>query len=136
MKSLLLIGPDTIHTFNYLDLIRSYFDQIHVITHGSKFEDKDVPVYMVNFSFRNIFSIRKSVLGIRRVIEDAKPDVIHIQEVGTHAMLVFWANRKLKVPVILTGWGSDILKMPRRGYIFRWLVSKALKKANYLTADS
>ena len=136
MKSLLLIGPDAIHTFNYLDLVRSHFKKIWVITHGSKFDDDDVTTYTVKFSFRNIFIIWKSVLEIRQIIKVHQPDVIHIQEVGTHAMLVFWANRKQKVPVILTGWGSDVLKMPRRGYIFRWLVSKALKKADYLSADS
>ena len=38
--------------------------------------------------------------------------------------------------MVLTAWGSDVLLLPKRSILHRWLVKQALAKADIVTADS
>ena len=51
MRKLLLIGSNTIHTYNYLKLIEDYFDEVLLIT-DKKSNQYDYPTIELSFNFR------------------------------------------------------------------------------------
>lgn len=48
MKKLMIIGSNTIHVYNYIDLVKEYFDDILLIT-NEKREGTDVKTIELDF---------------------------------------------------------------------------------------
>ena len=136
MNRLLLAGSNTIHTYNYYQLIGDQFDKIHVITDKQTDLFESVSHDYVDFSVRKFHKITSTIKFIKKTILEFKPDVIHIQQAGTEAWLVLKATSGLNIPVIVTAWGSDILLTPSRGRIFRNMIDYILNNADYFTCDS
>ncbi len=135
MKKLLLVGSSSIHTFNYLNLIRDLFEEVEVISDGIK-EGISEPIHQVNFSLRNPVNVAKTIQHIKKTINRFKPDIIHVHQANSCAWLTLIASKDSGIPVIVTAWGSDILLNPDRNFLFRSLVKVILKKANAFTSDS
>jgi glycosyltransferase involved in cell wall biosynthesis len=139
MKKLLLIGSNSIHTFNYFRLIEDYFDEIILIT-GSKNEfeaAKLVHKYSVFHSLKNPFNYFAAIKKYQRILIEEKPDIIHIQQISTYSFLLLKALRKLKlsIPVVVTAWGSDVLLTPQKGWFYKKMVQYVLKQGDEFTAD-
>ena len=90
------------------------------------------------FSFRSsnplqwIFNYRK----VLSYLKDNRPDIVHIHQVNRLAVFVARACYQLNIKVVITTWGSDVLLVPQRSAIDKFLVSYALKKAHVITADA
>ncbi|MEY2839604.1 MAG: hypothetical protein RJB60_1903 [Pseudomonadota bacterium] len=68
------------------------------------------------------------------VMQRFKPDLVHGHYVTSYGM---WAAAcGLKVPKVLTAWGSDILVTPRESLLMRLVVGWSLRRADLITADS
>lgn len=134
MKKLLIVGSNTIHTYNYLSLIDGYFDDVLLIT-DKKREGYSYNSVELDFSLtpKNFFATTKA---IEKQIEAYKPDIIHIHQANSYAFYTLRANRKHRIPVVLTAWGSDILLVPKINWLLRKMVFFNLKNANYFTSDS
>ena len=73
---------------------------------------------------------------LRELITRWSPRVVHAQQansVGWHAAR---AVRGTGVPMVLTLWGSDVLTLPSRSPLHRWMVKRALRGASAWTADA
>jgi glycosyltransferase involved in cell wall biosynthesis len=136
MKRLLLVGSNTIHTYNYHQLISDYFDEILVITDKANDYLKEIRCEEVRFSIRNPLYINKSLSDIHKIFLAFKPDIIHIQQAGTESWLTLRAARKIQIPKIVTAWGSDILITPQMGFLYKKMIKYILEKADYFTCDS
>lgn len=134
MKKLLLIGSNTgnAHLKNYLELVRDYFDEVLVV---SDFPVEYAPSKSVSFSLKNPLKTRISIQKLRQIIHDYNPNIIHVHQANSYAFIAGKANNGSK-PMVLTAWGSDILLLPKRSIIHRWLVNQALRFADIVTADS
>ncbi len=81
--------------------------------------------------FKALPQVRKTV---RQLAKSFKPDLVHGHYVTSYG---FWAAAcGLKVPKVLTAWGSDILVTPRESRLMRLLVGWSLRRADMITADS
>ena len=70
----------------------------------------------------------------RRVAADFKPHLVHGHYVTSYGL---WAAAcGLRVPKVLTAWGSDILVTPRESRLMRTIVRWSLRRADLITADS
>ena len=70
----------------------------------------------------------------RRVAADFKPHLVHGHYVTSYGL---WAAAcGLRVPKVLTAWGSDILVTPRASRLMRMIVRWSLRRADLITADS
>jgi glycosyltransferase involved in cell wall biosynthesis len=70
----------------------------------------------------------------RRVAADFKPHLVHGHYVTSYGL---WAAAcGLRVPKVLTAWGSDILVTPRESWLMRMIVRWSLRRADLITADS
>lgn len=133
-KKLLLIGSTdgSVHIKNYYNLIKDYFDEILIVTE----KEIDFASYKVlNFSLRNIKNIIKTIKELRLIIQEFNPSVIHVHQANTYGYITAKANEN-KFPLVLTTWGSDVLLLPKQGFLYKRIVKKALKGANYITADA
>jgi glycosyltransferase involved in cell wall biosynthesis len=129
---LLLIGVGTSHLRNYYELICRDVDQIMIVT--------DRPVdfcehRVLNFQLRNPFLLRKSIQSLRAMIASYKPDVIHVHQLNSYGFITAMANKK-SVPMIATAWGSDVLILPQRNFLFKKMVGKVIHAADVITADA
>ncbi|TAK92832.1 MAG: glycosyltransferase [Aquabacterium sp.] len=80
----------------------------------------------------------KALLKVRQVAREVakrfKPTLVHGHYVTSYGL---WAAMcGLKVPTVLTAWGSDILVTPRRSRLMRAVVGWSLRHADLITADS
>ncbi len=134
MKKLLLVGSNSVHTYNYLELIASYFDEILIIT-NEKREGTDFNAIELDFRLK-LSSFFVTVRKIREICDDFHPSVIHVHQANSFAFFSLLAARKDNVPTILTAWGSDILLLPSKGVLMKKMVQFNLGHADYYTSDS
>lgn len=70
----------------------------------------------------------------KEVMQRFQPTLVHGHYVTSYGM---WAAAcGLKVPTVLTAWGSDILITPRESRLMRMVVNWSLHHADLITADS
>ena len=140
MKKLLLIGSNSIHTFNYFCLIEDYFDEIVLITETiNKFEaEKLTHKYAVASSLKNPFNYFKAVKKYQDILKKEKPNLIHIHQISTYSLLLLKALKRLKlsIPVVITAWGSDVLINPSKGFLYKKMVQSVLNQGDKFTAGS
>lgn len=137
MKKLLIVGPSSIHVSNFIDLIAKEFDEIIFV---SSEEELDHPTitrqYKVDFKSLNPLVYRASKAHLKFVLEKEKPSVVHFHQLTRHAIFGVPLVKKMGFPVVVTAWGSDVLLVPKKNRLFKYLVQSVLQKADYATADS
>lgn len=140
MKKLLLIGSNSIHTFNFFNLIKDYFAEIVLVTNQPhSFEDEKLKAsYAVYSSLKNPLNYCKAIKSYQEILVREKPDIIHIQQISTYSMMLLKALKKagMRIPVVLTTWGSDILVVPDKNIILKKMVQYVLNNADYFTTDA
>src|SRR5690606_8833899 len=80
----------------------------------------------------------KALPQVRRMAREVaarfQPHLVHGHYVTSYGL---WATAcGLRVPKVLTAWGSDILVTPRESRLMRLLVGWSLRQADLITADS
>ena len=134
MKKLMIIGSNSIHVYNYINLVKDYFDEIILIT-NKKREGTDVKTIELDFHLK-LSSRLKTVAKIKNLIQEYAPSIIHIHQVNSYAYYCLLAARKSSVPKILTAWGSDILLSPKNSFLLKKMVQFNLRHADFFTSDS
>jgi glycosyltransferase involved in cell wall biosynthesis len=134
--SVLVVGTSSPHVANYLNRIDADDFIITVISNNDAFLKEGTSFFKVDFSLMKIWNWLITPMKISRVIRTVKPDVIHIHQANAVAFYTVLANKKFKVPTILTAWGSDILINPQKSWILKKMVQYVLKRVNRCTADA
>lgn len=135
MNKLLIIGSHTIHTYNYIELIQDYFDDILLITDKKREGYDHLKCIELDFSI-SFQALKHTVQKIKVEIASFQPTVIHIHQANSYAFYGILANAKSKIPTVLTTWGSDILVNPKSSFVLKKMVQYCLKKADVITADA
>ena len=133
-KKLLLIGGTngSIHIKNYFNLISSYFEDVLIISQDKiDFHNHKT----INFSIKNPFIFLWNVFKMKQIINKYKPSVIHVHQANSFSFLTTLANRRQN-PLIITTWGSDVLLLPEKGRIYKYIVKYSLNRADFITADA
>lgn len=132
----LQVGPQSPHVEGYLnELLKVEKDvfflgekECHYLTSEHEFT--------VNFKSFSPFVLRKEYIKLLKLLRELQPSLIHIHQVNRQAFFVSKAAKKLKIPVVLTAWGSDVLLMPKKNRVYRGMVSYCLRNASFITADA
>ena len=140
MSKLMLVSLNSIHLWNYYNLIRDYFDEVTIITNISSNKAKidGCNIYEIEFSLKWKETI-KGVLKLIPIIKKINPDIIHCHQMNVFTFLPILAKklgRKKKIPIIATAWGSDVLLTPYKKPFNMWMLKYILKNVNAITADS
>jgi glycosyltransferase involved in cell wall biosynthesis len=133
-KTLLLIGSTkgSVHVKNYYNLIKDYFDEILIV---SNYSIDFCESKTVNFSLTNPLKVLRSIKQLRKIINEYNPSVIHVHQANSFAYITAKAN-KSNIPLVLTTWGSDVLILPQKGFLYKHIAKYSVKKADYITADA
>ncbi len=137
MSKILLVSSNSIHLFIFYDLIKNDFEDILVVTNGNK-STIDKTIY-VRFSLKNPLYFIKSIIKIRNIINNYKPDIIHCHQITVVSLVTVIAKKisKLKnVPVVATAWGSDILVNSKKNFLYKFLIKTVLNNIDFLTTSS
>jgi glycosyltransferase involved in cell wall biosynthesis len=135
MKKLLIVSANSVHLYNFIELVREEFDEILLVT------DKINPDYsgknvLVDFSISKLNSLFNTSKQIRKAVLKFEPSIIHIHQANSIAFYAFRALKGLKIPTVLSAWGSDVLLTPQRGFLLGRMVKKNLVTASAITSDS
>ena len=84
MKRLLLIGSGYIHTYNFANLIRDYFDEVLLIA-DKQDDSKNIKTVVLDFSLKKISNHYRTVKAIKKIINEFNPTIIHIHQVNSFA---------------------------------------------------
>lgn len=82
---------------------------------------------------RSKLGMISQVPTIRRLIKTFKPDLVHAHYASSCG---FVASLLGFSPLILSTWGDDVMVFPHRSPLHRWIVARAIGKADYVTATS
>jgi glycosyltransferase involved in cell wall biosynthesis len=72
------------------------------------------------------------IVQIRKLVRKIKPDILHAHYISENGFLAALSGFH---PLVLTGWGSDVLVQPQQSRIYRYFVEFALKRADLITSD-
>ena len=74
------------------------------------------------------------------MLADQKLDASNSARSNSHSSSeqagVVCCNCREKIRIITTAWGSDILLIPQKIFLFRYFVKQTIKRSNVITADS
>ncbi|HZF70596.1 glycosyltransferase [Sulfuricurvum sp.] len=132
-KKLLVIASSSIHTYNFINLVKDGFNEITLITDKAN-EQSPISTYQLDFSFG--LHLFKTLSRLRTICNTFKPSIIHIHQANSYAFYTLLALKSLGIPIVLTAWGSDILVNPKKNILLKKLVQYILSHVDALTADS
>ncbi len=132
-RKLLVVGSNTIHVYNFINLVKENFDRVLLLTNQINSEWK-VDAREVDFSL-GIHSVN-TIKEIRSECLAFNPSVVHIQQANSYAFLTILALKKYNIPIVLTAWGSDILINPKKNFLLKKMVQYILTNVQVITADS
>lgn len=131
---LLLIGStqSDVHLRNYYSLIKDQFEEVLIVTGSDIDFCKSIKL---DFGLKNPFTVLKSVKKLKQIIDEFDPAIIHVHQANTYGFITSLAN-KGKIPQVLTVWGSDVLLLPKKSFLHRYIVKKGLRTSDKITADA
>jgi glycosyltransferase involved in cell wall biosynthesis len=134
MKLCFLAAADSIHSHKW---IRFFAEKGHEIDWISLKSNTIAPIPGVRFhdlsaSDAGSFGIFSSIRKTRRILREVKPDLLHIHYLGRNGIVGSWSGFR---PLVLTGWGSDVL-FAGRGLLKAPWVKRVLKMGDLLTCDA
>lgn len=133
---ILQVGSNSVHVSSYVKALSETMNDLYLLSEESCDFWGIRKEYQVNFRSLNPSSILRNNKKLKKILLELKPDLIHIHQVNRLAYFVSRIASKLKIPVITTAWGSDVLLIPKQNRFFYFLVQQTLKRSNYITADS
>ncbi|MBR1627555.1 MAG: glycosyltransferase [Bacteroidales bacterium] len=121
-RKLLIVGnASSILTEKLKSLVGDYFRETRILDNR-------------NFSVHKPFMLLKSVLKARKVLKNYAPSFIILYQIDIAAFFLSFINRK--VPVLAVGIGSDVLIMPNKSRLNKFLVTYVLNHCQYFNAGS
>ncbi len=132
-KKLLVVGSNSIHTYNFIALVADYFDEVLLLTNQ---KNSDYLVESREIDFHLGISSLSSIRQIRAIAKEFNPTIVHIHQANSYALLTLLALREFNCQKILTAWGSDILISPQKSFILKFMAKYILKRVDIVTADS
>ena len=133
---LLIVGSNSVHVSSFIASIENDKNELLLLAEEScSFVDSNRE-YAVSFRSLNPFFLIFNLIRLKRLIRILKPDLIHIHQVNRLAFFVSLVAVRLKLPFIVTAWGSDVLTIPKKNRLYFEMVRYVLKEAVFVTADS
>lgn len=132
----LIAGEASVHLRNYCTAIRPYLDTMYLIAETVPNVPETDRSEVVSIRSSNPWAWFSALRSIKKIIAETQPDVIHLHQVNRLALLVSVAARGLGVPIVTTAWGSDVLLVPKRNFVFRFLTRSVLRSSRKITADA
>lgn len=134
---ILIVGSNSIHVSSFISSLTQFEKEVYLLSEENcNFNEQIIKEFQISFRNLNPISICKNYSKLKNILRELKPDIIHIHQINRLAFFVSKAAKGLKIPVISTAWGSDVLIVPFKNFFYKYLVSKTLFNSFVATADS
>ncbi len=130
------VGSNSVHFVTFLDALKSQSLELVIVSEETIEGQSELKNHLISFRNLNPFRVIKNYGALKRTLKKIDPDVIHIHQVNRLAYFTTRAANKLKIPVLTTAWGSDVLVVPKRNKFSHFIVKKTLERSKAVTADS
>jgi L-malate glycosyltransferase len=129
------------HTSVWVDFFSGRGHEVHLISPWAprNLDSKNVHLHIIGsypFHFKFIslpFNLYLYRRRIRQIIREIQPDILHAHFVTDCG---FWGALSGFHPLVLSAWGSDILILPEKSKIFRFMASYAMRHADLVTTST
>lgn len=132
----LIAGEASVHLQNYCTAIHPYLDEMTVLTEFDFNLDENIRQFEISFRSVNPLKLVLQYNKLKNLLKKLRPELIHVHQVNRLAFFISLAANELKIPLITTAWGSDVLIVPQKNLLYRYLVSRVLKTSQIVTADA
>ncbi|MGV3629941.1 MAG: glycosyltransferase [Bacteroidota bacterium] len=132
----LQVGPNSIHVSAYIQALSGFEQEIYLLSEEICNFQCVKQSFRVDFRKLSPVSVKKNIKLLKGILEELKPDIIHIHQINRLAYFTTKAAQKLNIPCVSTAWGSDVLLVPKQNTFFRHLVKKSLERSKIVTADA
>ncbi len=147
MKLLVLANPEDPHTIKWVNELAR--EKIEIFVLGLNQYDSSIYDGLVNVQHQSVgfannyinsrlgnFSkilYLKSLPLINKIIKEFQPDIIHAHYASSYGLLTSFLSF---TPVVLSVWGSDVYKFPRKSLLHKHLIKRALRKTRVILSTS
>jgi glycosyltransferase involved in cell wall biosynthesis len=131
----LIVGAKSIHNKNFLDSLPSECE-LHFVSETDVDYNQIKSTGIFSFRSKNPIHWLANYRRLKRHVKELNPDIIHIHQINRLAYFAARAGYQLHVPILSTSWGSDVLLMPKKNFIFRLITKKTLERSACVTANS
>lgn len=132
----LQVGSNSIHFTSYLQSLESNQDDLLVISEDAIPNLLNYEAKIFEFRTTNPLKLLQNTRELKKLLQQWKPTLVHIHQINRLGFFVARAAWKLKIPVVTTAWGGDVLLMPKKNFLFKYIVQKTIERSKVVTADS
>lgn len=134
--NILQAGPKSIHLENFCKGMLAYFPNFYFLGEEPVSYPGIRKSLITSFRKANPFSWISGYFRIHSFLKENQIELIHVHQANRLAWIVCLAARRLKIPVLCTAWGSDVLLIPQKNLFFRAITRSILRISSIITADS
>lgn len=131
----LVLGSASIHVARFVRGLLAAGERVVLATHGQLALEASPGLLEQQNVDLSVLSLTAQP-HLRALMDRWQPRIVHAHQANSVAWHAVRAARARRVPVVVTMWGSDVLTVPARSPLHRWLVGTALRGADAWTADA
>lgn len=131
-NKLLLVSLNSTHLKTFYELVKPLFKEIIIV---SDVQQEYCETFIIDFRLSKPIRALKNIKRLSHFIEQSNPDIVHVHQANSVAVVTGKALKNRK-PLVVTTWGSDILVLPKENWIKKKIAQKALSYASLVTADA
>lgn len=141
MRVLYFTRDYTPHDYRFLAALAKTEHQVFYLRlerRGQQLEDRPLPPQIEQVTWSGgraparLQDAPRLLAGLRRVIREVKPDLIHAGPIQTSALLAALSGFR---PLVSMSWGSDLLRDANRSAAYRWATRYTLARCDALIVD-
>ena len=126
-------GPKNLHTERWVTYFASHGHEVHLVT-DKPVSYEGIHVHCLHLELRkNPLYFMRKLLGLKRVIKEIKPDLLHSHYITGEGYIGAMAGFH---PFVSTIWGTDIYIRPHKGIDEKLFTKLVMKRSDLITADS
>ncbi|MFY7669090.1 MAG: glycosyltransferase [Crocinitomicaceae bacterium] len=133
---ILQVGPKSVHVSSFIFALKERQKNIYLLSEEACDFEGVIEEFVISFRQLQPWKVIKNYLKVKKLVQGLKPDVIHIHQVNRLAFVVAKIAKSLNIRVVSTAWGSDVLLMPKKNILYKFIVRSTLKNSDAVTADS
>ncbi len=138
MRIALLAPANNVHTHKWLDFYSNRGIDVYAISLASHADPAGtkragVKQALLPLAFGHKAAYLLTVQRLRKLLDQADPDLVHAHYVSSYGLLGAMANRH---PYVVSVWGSDVYDFPAQGPAQRKIVEFALGRADAVCSTS
>lgn len=136
MKICFIVNANSPHARRWIEPVIETGYQVYIISYLPDPPEISGALEIIDLTkFVNLPKVRFAQWGfwLRRYLKEIQPDILHAHQIPGAGWLASMSGFK---PMVITGWGSDILIEPQRSIFRRLLVKFVFHRSQALTVPS